>query len=125
MYTVSVKRDFVAYHFLFGGDWGLENQKHSHHYEVEIELEGSSLDKHGYLADIVYLDKNLTELIRHYKDRTLNELPEFEGVNPSVEHFSRIFCQAFLKGINAPNVSAVKVTMKENRIASASYRQEL
>lgn len=125
MYTLSVRKTFAAQHFLFGGDWGSENQKHSHGYEVEIQLEGTCLDKHGYLADIVDIGRNLTELIRHYKDRTLNELPEFEGLNPSVEHFSRIFCQAFLKRINAPNVSAVKVTMKENQTASASYRQEL
>jgi 6-pyruvoyltetrahydropterin/6-carboxytetrahydropterin synthase len=43
MYTVAVKRDFVAQHFLVGGDWGAENQKHSHHYEVELQLEGATL----------------------------------------------------------------------------------
>jgi 6-pyruvoyltetrahydropterin/6-carboxytetrahydropterin synthase len=125
MYTLSLKKDFVAQHFLFGGDWGPENQKHSHNYEVEIRLEGRSLDKHGYLVDIVDLDKSLDQVVARYKGKTLNQLPEFEGLNPSIEHFSRILCQAFLKRINAPNVSAVKVTMKENQIASASYRQEL
>jgi 6-pyruvoyltetrahydropterin/6-carboxytetrahydropterin synthase len=125
MYTVSVKRDFVAQHFLFGGDWGAENQRHSHHYEVEVRLEGSSLDQHGYLVDIVDVEKNLEGLVSHYKDKTLNELPEFEGLNPSIEHFSRIICQALRKRITAPNVSAIRVTIKENQIASASYRQEL
>jgi 6-pyruvoyltetrahydropterin/6-carboxytetrahydropterin synthase len=125
MYTVNVKRDFVAQHFLFGGDWGAENQRHSHHYEVEVRLEGSSLDQHGYLVDIVDVEKNLEGLVSHYKDKTLNELPEFEGLNPSIEHFSRIICQALRKRITAPNVSAIRVTIKENQIASASYRQEL
>jgi 6-pyruvoyltetrahydropterin/6-carboxytetrahydropterin synthase len=31
MYTVTITRDFVAQHFLIGGDWGAENQWHSHH----------------------------------------------------------------------------------------------
>jgi hypothetical protein len=34
MYTVAVKRDFIASHFLVGGDWGSENERHAHHYVV-------------------------------------------------------------------------------------------
>ena len=37
-YTLAVKRDFVARHFLFGADWGAENQLHSHHYQVEVAV---------------------------------------------------------------------------------------
>jgi 6-pyruvoyltetrahydropterin/6-carboxytetrahydropterin synthase len=125
MYTVSVKRDFVAQHFLLGGDWDSENQRHSHHYEVEVWLEGPSLNQHGYLVDVIDVEKNLDELVAHFRDKTLNQLPEFKDLNPSIEHFSRIICQALLKRITAANVKAVKVTVKENRIASASYRQEL
>jgi len=43
MYQVAVKRDFVAQHFLFGGDWGSENELHSHHYRVEVCLRDSGL----------------------------------------------------------------------------------
>jgi 6-pyruvoyltetrahydropterin/6-carboxytetrahydropterin synthase len=31
MYVVAVKREFDAQHFLIGGDWGPENEIHSHH----------------------------------------------------------------------------------------------
>lgn len=48
LYTVAVQRDFVAQHFLFGGDWGPENELHSHHYKVEVQLEGNGLDQHRY-----------------------------------------------------------------------------
>ena len=27
MYTIAIKSDFVAQHYLIGGDWGEENQK--------------------------------------------------------------------------------------------------
>jgi len=50
MYTVTITRDFVAQHFLIGGDWGAENQWHSHHYKAEVRLEGATLDQHGYLV---------------------------------------------------------------------------
>ena len=52
MYTLGVRRDFIARHFLIGGDWGPENFPNSHHYILELQLEGRELDQHGYLVDI-------------------------------------------------------------------------
>jgi 6-pyruvoyltetrahydropterin/6-carboxytetrahydropterin synthase len=124
MYTVAVRRDFVAQHFLIGGDWGPENDWHSHHYRVEVQLEGATLDEHGYLVDIVDIEHHLEALVTHYRDKTLNELPEFAGRNPSIEHFTRILGQALSERIQAPNLSAVTVKIWENEIAWASYRQE-
>lgn len=122
MYTVAVKRDFVAQHFLIGGDWGAENEKHSHHYVVELRLEGPSLDKHGYLVDIVDIEANLDALVAYYRDRTLNDLPEFDGLNPSIEHFARILAVTLAERIQAPTLSALTVVIWENEIAWASYR---
>ena len=122
MYTVAVKRDFVGQHFLIGGDWGPENFWHSHHYVVEVQLEGETLDRHGYLVDIVDIENNLEKIVEKYKDKTLNELPEFEGLNPSIEHFSRIVCQTLAENITAPNLSFVTVKIWENEIGWASYR---
>ncbi len=124
MYRLAVQRDFVAQHFLIGGDWGPENNWHSHHYRVELMLEGHDLDQHGYLVDIVDVEANLNELVARYRDKTLNELEEFKGLNPSIEHFARIFAQAMSARIKAQNISAVTVTIWENEIAWASYRQE-
>ena len=31
MYKVAVTREFIANHFLIGGDWGDENKPHAHH----------------------------------------------------------------------------------------------
>ena len=122
MYTVAVKRDFVAQHYLIGGDWGAENFKHSHHYVVEVQLEGATLDKHGYLVDIVDIERNLNALVTHYRDQTLNDLPEFAGLNPSLEHFSRRLCQTLTDHIRAETLSAVTVKVWENEIAWASYK---
>jgi 6-pyruvoyltetrahydropterin/6-carboxytetrahydropterin synthase len=124
MYTVAVKRDFVAQHFLIGGDWGAENERHSHHYTLEVQLEGATLDQHGYLVDIVDIETQLEAQVAYYRDRTLNELPEFEGLNPSIEHFARILCQGLAGRIQASNLSAIRIQMWENEIAWAAYRQE-
>lgn len=122
MYTVAVTRDFIARHFLIGGDWGPENNEHAHHYRVEVQLEGSSLDKHGYLVDIVDIEERLDAQVKRYRDKILNDLPEFSGLNPSIEHFSRILGQGFSAGLEAPNLAAITVKLWENEIAWASYK---
>lgn len=122
MYTVAVRRDFVAQHFLIGGDWGAENEWHSHHYVVELQLSGPALDEHGYLVDIVDIERHLDEVVGIYRDRTLNETAEFDGLNPSIEHFSRILCENLSTRIRASNISEVAVQVWENDIAWARYQ---
>ena len=121
MYRVGVLRDFIAQHYLIGGDWGAENLKHSHSYRLELELSGRKLDQHHYLVDIVAIEQALDRLIATYRDHTLNDLPEFSGVNPSLEHFARVLCeslaQQFLKG----SVERISVKLWENSFAWAGY----
>lgn len=122
MYTLGVRRDFIARHFLIGGDWGLENYPNSHHYVLELQLEGKELDQHGYLVDIVEVEKHLDEIVHYYKDQMLNDKPEFAGLNPSIEHFSRILAIALSERIKAPNILMLKVVLWENESAWAAYR---
>jgi 6-pyruvoyltetrahydropterin/6-carboxytetrahydropterin synthase len=124
MYTVAVQRTFIAQHYLIGGDWGAENTLHSHPYQVEVQLEGDELDQHGFLVDIVAIENALDALISRYRDRALNDQPEFAGLNPSLEHFARILCQALAAHIRASNVLAITVMLWENEAAWASFRWE-
>lgn len=124
MYTLAVQRDFIAQHYLVGGDWGAENERHSHHYRLEVRLAGETLDPHGYLADIVELESTLDRLIEAYRDQTLNDLPAFEGLNPSIENFCRLLCTALNEAIAAPNLTALSVKLWESETAWAAYRLE-
>ncbi|HEX5837162.1 MAG TPA: 6-carboxytetrahydropterin synthase [Anaerolineales bacterium] len=124
MYTLGVKRDFIARHFLIGGDWGPENNPNSHHYVLELQLEGSELDRHGYLADIVEVDRHLEEIVSYYQEQMLNDKPEFAGLNPSIEHFARILAASLSERIQEKNITALQVVLWENKSAWAAYRVE-
>ena len=124
MYTVAIKREFIAQHFLIGGDWGPENKNHSHHYQVEFQLNGQELDRHGYLIDIVEIESVLETVIARYRDKVLNQLTEFEGLNPSIEHFSRILCCTLAEYIQLNNIDSITVKLWENQNAWACYQQE-
>jgi len=121
MYTLAVRRDFIARHFLIGGDWGPENNPNSHHYILELQLKGSELDQHGYLCDIVDVEKHLDEVVNYYMEQMLNEKPEFDGLNPSIEHFARILATTLNERIHASNITKLKVVLWENESAWASY----
>ena len=121
MYTLSVKRDFIARHYLIGGEWGPENFPNSHHYVLELQMSGSELDQHGYLVDIVDVEKHLDEIVDYYKDQMLNDKPEFAGLNPSLEHFARILATSLSESIKADNITALKVVLWENESAWAAY----
>ena len=125
MHMVAVRRDFIAQHFLIGGDWGDENTLHSHHYVLELQLRGETLDEHGYLVDIVDIERELDAVVASYRDVVLNETPAFEGLNPSIEHFSRIVAEALASRITAPNLSSLCVQIWENDIAWASFEHSL
>ena len=125
MYELSIQRIFIGQHFLIGGDWGKENELHSHQYKLEVRISGSQLNEHGYLLDIVDFSNHLETMVDKYQDQTLNELPEFVGLNPSIEHFARILCQALATHITESSTSRITVRIWEDEIGWASYTSKL
>lgn len=125
MYAVAVQRDFIANHFLTGGDWGPENEAHAHHYVVEIRVSGRELDDHGYVVDICEIETVIEELVNRYRDQMLNRLAEFDGLNPSLEHFARIMADSISEKIQTRNLTSLTVKIWENDIAWAAYTKDL
>lgn len=123
MYTVTVSREFVAQHILTVPDAGPEGERHSHRYELELQLHGETLNEYGYLVDIDDVTRALDRAVDRYRDETLNEFPEFEGKNPSLEHFARILCDRLLDDVGAPQVDSATVKLREDATAWASYEQ--
>jgi 6-pyruvoyltetrahydropterin/6-carboxytetrahydropterin synthase len=122
MYSVAVSRDFIANHYLIGGDWGSENQPHAHHYIAEVRIDGEQLDQHGYLVDIVAIEAVLDAVVAEFRDQMLNDKPEFAGLNPSIEHFSRIICEKIVVAVNPPGTGRLRVKLWENATCWAAYR---
>ena len=123
MYSLSLQRDFIASHYLVGGDWGPENDPHAHPYRVEIRLSAERLDHHGYLIDLDELEQIIDACVDAYRDRLLNDLPEFEGLNPSIEHFSRCFFDHVVEGLTREQLVSLEVRLWETADAWASYRE--
>jgi 6-pyruvoyltetrahydropterin/6-carboxytetrahydropterin synthase len=70
------------------------------------------------------VEKHLDDVVGYFKEQMLNEKPEFAGLNPSIEHFSRILCTTLNEKIKAKNISALKVVLWEHENAWAAFRVE-
>ncbi len=122
MYSLGVQREFVASHYLVGGDWGEENTEHRHRYGVELVLEAAVLDRHGFLVDIVEVEQHLDEVIAGFRDRTLNALPPFAGLNPSIERLAAELHRQLRERLAEARLAALTVIVREDKIAWTSYR---
>ena len=123
MYTVAVQREFIAQHYLTGGNFGPENQPHSHAYRVELRLSGDTLDAHGFMVDIDAMAAGLEAVLAAFRDQTLNDLPEFHALNPSIEHLARILCRAVRARLPEAGLREVAMTIWESPSAWASYTE--
>ena len=122
MYATTVRTEFVAQHYLTVPDPGPEGDPHSHHYMVELCFRGPELNEFDYIVDIDTADAALSSLADRYQDTMLNDLPEFEGHNPSVERFARvIFERVNNEAVTDETVTELSVTIWEDSEAAASY----
>jgi 6-pyruvoyltetrahydropterin/6-carboxytetrahydropterin synthase len=124
MYSLGVRREFIARHYLVGGDWGPENSEHAHRYRLELVLEAKSLDRHGFLVDIVEVERHLDEILIDFRDKTLNTLAAFTGVNPSIERLATVLYDRFRERLAHIGLDGLAVTIWEDEIAWTSYRAD-
>jgi 6-pyruvoyltetrahydropterin/6-carboxytetrahydropterin synthase len=121
MYSTTVLTDFVAQHYLTVPDPGPEGEPHSHHYEVKVQFRGPELNEYDYLVDIDDAQAALADIESRYRDSMLNDLPEFEAANPSVERFARVVFERVTDTVTDDTVTELAVTVWEDDEAAASY----
>lgn len=124
-YRLTVRRSFVARHYLTVPDPGPEGEVHGHEYTAEVEFSGPTLGDYGYLVDIDAVDAVLDDLEARYGDALLNDLPEFGDANPSVERFARLFGDRVADALDDPTPTRLVVRLWEDDLAWASHERSL
>ena len=90
MYRVAVRRDFIAQHYLIGGDWGRKTNC-----IPTITCSSWNWRERRWISTITWWISSTSRAIwiaqiAYYRDRTLNERAEFKDTNPSLERFARL-----------------------------------
>lgn len=125
MYAVSVSRRFVAQHYLTVPNPGPEGTLHSHRFTVEATFCGPELNEFGYLVDIDAVIEAVEATVDEFRDKTLNELAAFAGLNPSAEHFARIFGDRLSEFLTPPEATRLEIALQEDEVATVTHERPL
>lgn len=125
MYSVSVSRSCIAQHYLTVPDPGPEGTLHSHRFGIEATFGGPELNEYGYLVDIDAVIDALEDVVGEIRDETLNDLPAFEGQNPSAERLARLVADRLAERLAPETATELTVTVREDDVATVAHEREL
>ncbi|MFB6118016.1 6-pyruvoyl tetrahydropterin synthase family protein [Halosegnis sp.] len=123
-YQLTVRRSFIAQHFLTVPDPGPEGVPHSHEFTAEVTFAAPTLGEYGYVVDIDAVEAALDSIETRYCDTLLNDLPEFDG-NPSVERFAERVGDRLVDQLDEPTPTRLVVRLWEDDLAWASHERQL
>ncbi len=123
VFEVHVKAHFSAARSLEGYP-GVCARIHGHTWIVEVYVRCEKLNEIGLGIDMGVIKKATRKVLINLDHSNLNELPEFEGVNPTSENIAKYLYQALKRKLNTDGVQVSKVKVSETPGAGASYWEE-
>jgi 6-pyruvoyl-tetrahydropterin synthase len=128
MYSVTVRDHFMIAHSFKGEIFGPAQNLHGATYVVDVEFKRVELDSDGLVVDIGAALQALRVVLAELNYRNLDEDPAFEGRNTTTEFLARLIferiaaeIEAGALGEGAHGLTALRVTLHESHVASASY----
>ncbi len=88
MFELEVKCTFDAAHRVEGYP-GKCDRLHGHTWTIAAKIQGKELDSLGMLVDFKLLNQALKDVAATLDHQWLNELPVFEGKNPTAENIAQ------------------------------------
>ena len=123
MYELDITREFSAAHMLKGYD-GLCSNLHGHNWTVQVFIRADRLDDIGIAADFTVIKRVLSEILAQFDHKYLNELPEFQGINPTSENIARILFEKLAPAVAKPGIKLDRVRVCESPTSGATYRPD-
>ncbi|MCU0591154.1 MAG: 6-carboxytetrahydropterin synthase QueD [Desulfobacterales bacterium] len=120
MYELKVITRFAAAHRLTMVGTKCENM-HGHNWKIEVVLQGDRLDSAGVLMDFGDVKALLRGIIARLDHQFLNELPMFEGGQPSSERIATFVADQLQQALDVPTVRVSRVSAWESEDACATW----
>ena len=128
MYSVTVRDHFMIAHSFKGEIFGPAQNLHGATYVVDVEFKRVELDEDGLVVDIGAALQALRVVLAELNYRNLDDDPAFEGRNTTTEFLARLVFERIAAeietgalGEGARGLTALRVTLHESHVASASY----
>jgi 6-pyruvoyl-tetrahydropterin synthase len=108
-------------HSLRGAVFGPAQRLHGATYEITAEFAADRLDENGIVLDIGFALKVLGEVLEPLRFQNLDDIEAFAGANTTTEYLAKWLHGRIKARVAASFRGALRVTLDESRIASASY----
>jgi 6-pyruvoyl-tetrahydropterin synthase len=113
MYSIRVKYSFEASHGLRDAD-GLKEPRHSHLFDVEVELDSPKLDELGCVIDFREFDMRMSDVLGSLRDKDL----------PSTEIIAQMLFEKVGEVLSEHPAGVVGVTVWEDERHAGCFRRD-
>ena len=126
MYELKIRDYCFVAHSLKDEFFGPAKNLHGVTYVVDLIISSKKLIEKNVIIDIGIADKVLKNVIAQYNYKNLDDLDKFNNHITTTEYMAKQFVDDIcmeLQNINYPinKLYSIKIELKENHIASASY----
>jgi 6-pyruvoyl-tetrahydropterin synthase len=132
MYSLRVRDHFMVAHSFTGETFGPAQRLHGATFVVDLEFRRPNLDPDGVVVDIGRAAAVLRAVLGELNFRNLDEEPDFKGANTTTEFLARVVFDRIAAAIRrgdlgdtARGIEALRVTLHESHVASASFEGRL
>jgi 6-pyruvoyltetrahydropterin/6-carboxytetrahydropterin synthase len=132
MFSVTVREHFMIAHSFHGDVFGPAQKLHGATYVVDVEFRRATLDTANLVVDIGRATDALRAELATLNYRNLDDEPAFAGQNTTTEFLAHAIFERIAKrirdgklGDGARDIDALRVTLHESHVASASYEGPL
>ena len=126
MYELKIRDYCFVAHSLKDEFFGPAKNLHGVTYVVDLIISSKELIEKNVIIDIGIASKVLKNVIAQYNYKNLDEIDKFNNHITTTEYMAKQFVDEIcmeLQNINYPinKLYSIKIELKENHIASASY----
>ena len=131
MYSITVRNDILIAHSLPGEVFGPAQNMHGATYIVDAEFFADNINKYNIIMDLGVVTDILSEVLKFYSYKNLDEVDEFKGIITSTEFLAKDIYDRICSKLKSNYYNdykllhKLKITLTESNVAWASFEQEI
>jgi len=131
MYSITVRNNILIAHSLPGEVFGPAQNMHGATYIVDAEFFAQNLNKYNIIMDLGVVTDILSEVLKFYSYKNLDEVDDFKGIITSTEFLAKDIYDRICSKLKSNYYNdyqllhKLRVTLTESNVAWASFEQEI
>lgn len=131
MYSITVRNNILIAHSLPGEVFGPAQNMHGATYIVDAEFYSKELNKYNIIMDLGVVTNILSDVLKFYSYKNLDEVTEFKNIITSTEFLASDIYNRISERLKKDYLEdfkklyKIRIILTESNVAWASYEQEI